>query len=66
MYSILQTIIDQGKKENFLDKEMPNEIILKFILHSVATPNSDGVKQESWLFYIKNSFVVEFLLKKLA
>ncbi|MGE7625556.1 TetR/AcrR family transcriptional regulator [Viridibacillus sp. NPDC096237] len=53
MYTIIQTIIEQGKKEHFLDKEMPNDTILMFILHSVATPNSNGIAQELWFFYIK-------------
>ncbi|MFE6166747.1 TetR/AcrR family transcriptional regulator [Viridibacillus arvi] len=66
IYSIIQTIIDQGKKEDFLDKEMPNDIILKFILHSVATPNSDGVKHESWLFYIKKLICSGIFAKKIS
>ncbi|MBK3495852.1 TetR/AcrR family transcriptional regulator [Viridibacillus sp. YIM B01967] len=53
MYDVLQKLIEQGKKERFLNKKMPRDLILVFMLRSISTPNRLGFAQEEWIRSIK-------------
>ncbi|KOO49963.1 TetR/AcrR family transcriptional regulator [Viridibacillus arvi] len=53
MRDIIQELIEQGKNENILNKEIPSDLILGFMLQSIATPNREGFAQEEWIRSIK-------------
>lgn len=53
MYSLLQSFIQQGRKEKLLNPSIKDELILGFIFQSVDIPNHFGMPQTEWVDSIK-------------
>ncbi|PGL71035.1 TetR/AcrR family transcriptional regulator [Bacillus sp. AFS055030] len=54
LYMPLVHIIQQGKKEGFIEMEIPNELLLGFIFQSISIPNHSGLDDEKLMDYIRN------------
>lgn len=52
MYTILQSFIDQGKKEQVLRANLPDDLILGFIFQSIDIPNHRKIPRNEWLQHI--------------
>lgn len=52
MYTILQGFIDQGKKEQVLRANLPDDLILGFIFQSIDIPNHRNIPRNEWLQHI--------------
>ncbi|MBP1950183.1 hypothetical protein J2Z82_003140 [Virgibacillus litoralis] len=53
MYSVLQSFIQQGRKEQLLNPSIKDELILGFIFQSVDIPNHSEIPQTEWVRSIK-------------
>ncbi|MDQ0272633.1 TetR/AcrR family transcriptional regulator [Cytobacillus purgationiresistens] len=53
MYSCLQSFITLGKKEDRLNAQVPDTLILGFIFQSVAIPNHFNLPRKEWVQSIK-------------
>ncbi|MFB4167909.1 TetR/AcrR family transcriptional regulator [Virgibacillus sp. JSM 102003] len=53
MYSILQSFIQQGRKEQLLNPSIKDELILGFIFQSVDIPNHSEIPQTEWVRSVK-------------
>ncbi|SFB13936.1 transcriptional regulator, TetR family [Lentibacillus halodurans] len=49
MYTQLQELIEQGRKEKILKPDIPDELILVLIFQLVEIPNLSGVTREEWV-----------------
>lgn len=54
LYMPLVQIIQQGKKEGFIDMEIPNELLIGFIFQSISIPNHSGLEDGKLMDYTKN------------
>ncbi|SDR02068.1 transcriptional regulator, TetR family [Virgibacillus subterraneus] len=53
MYSVLQSFIQQGRKEQLLNPSIKDELLLGFIFQSVDIPNHSEIPQTEWVRSVK-------------
>ncbi|MCU9612752.1 TetR/AcrR family transcriptional regulator [Caldibacillus lycopersici] len=53
MYKLLQSFIDQGRKEAKLKESIPDSLILGMIFQSIMIPNHFGIPPIEWIQSIK-------------
>ena len=53
MYKKLNAFIQLGKDDHVLKQNIPNDIILGFIFHTVSIPNHQNISESEWLKAIK-------------
>ncbi|MGP4107694.1 TetR/AcrR family transcriptional regulator [Virgibacillus sp. L01] len=53
MYSVLQSFIQQGRKEQLLNPSIKDELMLGFIFQSVDIPNHSDIPQTEWVRSVK-------------
>lgn len=53
MYNYLNIFILKGKEEGKLKSQIPDSLIVGFILQTVAIPNHSGIPHQEWLKSIK-------------
>ncbi|MED3622916.1 TetR/AcrR family transcriptional regulator [Neobacillus thermocopriae] len=53
MYDCLQSFIDLGRKEKKIKAQIPDPLILGFILHTITIPNHANIPKKQWIESIK-------------
>jgi hypothetical protein len=56
--------VEQGKKEGYIEKDMPNELLLGFVFQSIAIPNHSGMDKEQLFQYTKKMILNGILKSK--
>jgi AcrR family transcriptional regulator len=63
LYHPLIHMMEQGKKEGYIEADMPNELLLGFVFQSIAIPNHSGMDREQ-LFQYTKKMILNGILKK--
>lgn len=53
MYEPLQAMVNRGKEEGYLNKAIPNALIIGFIFQSIDIPNHIGIPNEQFVQSVK-------------